>query len=95
MSPILHFDHVGITVRQIDLSAKEFAVLETLLKAAPRRPQRRRPPRPGMGRKRRPVHENGSGHHQPAPSQTRRPAAHPDHPRRRLPDHRPRSPASP
>ena len=58
--------------RQVDLSVKEFAVLETLMTAAPP-PQRRRPPRPGLGRERRPVHQDRPGHHQPAPPQTRRP----------------------
>ncbi len=38
------------TDARLDLSAKEFAVLEALMRARARRPQRRSPVRPGMGR---------------------------------------------
>ena len=74
--------------RRLDLSAKEFAVLEALMRAAARRPQRRRPPRTGLGRARRPVHQHRPGHHQPAAPQARGAPGDRDHPRRRLPDHR-------
>ncbi len=51
--------------QQIEASPKEFAVLEALPQSRARRPQRRRPARPGMGRECRPVHQDRAGHHQP------------------------------
>ena len=75
--------------RQLDLSVKEFGVLEALLRAAARIPQRRGPARAGLGRAGRPVHQHGHGHHRPPAAQARRPAGHHDHARRRLPHRRP------
>ena len=59
--------------RQLELSAKEFAVLEALLKASSGRAQCREPPRTGMGRKRRPLHQDRAGHDGQTQTQARRP----------------------
>ena len=71
--------------RRLDLSAKEFAVLEALMRAQARSPQRRGPPRTSMGRASRPLHKHRPRHHQPATPKTRRPPSHRNHPERRIP----------
>ncbi len=71
--------------RLLDLSVKEFGVLEALLRASPGVPQRRGPARAGLGRARRPVHQHRDGHHRPPAPQARRPAGHHHHAGRRLP----------
>ena len=75
--------------RPLDLSVKEFAVLEALMRAEHADPQRRGPPRASLGRARRPLHQDGLGHHQPAPAETRQPPGNRDHPERRIPNRRP------
>ncbi len=74
--------------QRLDLSAKEFAVLEYLLAA--RRPGRvrRGTAGTGLGRSGRPVHHRGQADHAPAAGQARRPARHRHRPRGRLPDRR-------
>ncbi len=75
--------------RPLDLSVKEFAVLEALLHASPAFLSAGGSPRDSMGRARRPVHHHRHRHHQPPAAQTRRPARHHHHPRRRLPHRQP------
>jgi DNA-binding response OmpR family regulator len=77
---------VSRDARQLELSAKEFAVLEALLKASPGVAERREAAPTGVGRKRRSVHQDRAGHHRPAETQARRPTNHPHHPRHRIPD---------
>src|SRR6266702_1197041 len=72
--------------RQLDLSMKEFAVLEALLRTSPGFSERRNPARTGLGRKRRPVHKHRHSDDRPPAAQTRRPAGHRDNAWSRLPD---------
>ena len=71
--------------RRLDLSPKEFGVLECLLGG--RRPDRvrRGSAGTGLGLGGRPVHHRGEDHHQAAAAEARRPAGHPHRPRGRLP----------
>ena len=72
--------------RRLELSPKEFAVLECLLAAGGPGGLRRGTARTGLGRGGRPVHHRGQDHHPPAAGQARRPAGHPHRPRGRVPD---------
>ena len=74
--------------RRLDLSAKEFARTRSPDARPTRRPQRRRPLRPGMGRERRPVHQHRPRHHQPTATQARRTSSDRNHHQRRIPHHR-------
>ncbi len=71
----------------LDLSVKEFALLEALLRASPALPQHRGPTRTGLGRTRRPVHQHCHRHHRTAAPQARQTLHHHHHTRRRLPHH--------
>ena len=75
--------------RQLDLSVKEFGVLEALLRAGPALPQRRGPARAGLGRVRRPVHQHRHRHHRPPAPQARRPPGDHHDARRGLSHRRP------
>ena len=74
--------------RQLELSAKEFAVLEALLKASPGALSAENLLEQVVGRKRRPLHQDRARHHQPPQTQARRTTSHPHHPRHRVPDPR-------
>ena len=74
--------------RRLDLSPKEFALLECLLASPRPGPLGRGAARTGLGRGRRPLHHRRQDDHAPAASQARRPASHRDRPRGRLPDRR-------
>jgi CheY-like chemotaxis protein len=84
----VELDQLGRTAtrdgRPLELSAKELAVLEALLR--PRGAECRAPPRTGLGRERRPVHEDCAGDDRPAPPQARGSGPHRDDSGRRLPD---------
>ena len=58
--------------RPLALSAKELAVLEALMAASPGYLERRATPGEGLGRERRPFHQDGDGHYRQAPAQARR-----------------------
>ena len=73
---------------QLDLSVKEFAVLEALLRAGAGLPVRRGPARTGLGRAGRPVHQHRHGHHRPAAAQAGRSPGDHHHPGRRVPHRR-------
>ena len=74
--------------QRLDLSAKEFGILEALMRGRPRGPQRRRPPRPGMGRGGRSVHQHRPSHHEPPATQTWRTPSNRNHHQRRVPHSR-------
>ena len=72
--------------RRLELSPKEFSVLECLLASGDRVGLDRGAPRTGLGRGGRPLHHRGQNDHPPAAGQARRPPADRDRPRGRLPD---------
>ena len=71
--------------RQLDLSVKEFGVLEALLARLARVPARRGSARAGLGRAGRSVYQHRDGDDRPVAPQARRPARDRDQARRRLP----------
>ena len=72
-----------------DLSAKEFALLEALMRAAGSIVKRREASRTGVGRAQRPIHQDGPGHLRKASTEARGARHHRDHPRSWLPDREP------
>ena len=70
----------------VDLTRKEFGVLETLMMAEGCRGEQRGAARPGVGRERRPVHHDRPRHDDDAAPQARRAADHRHRGRLRLPD---------
>ena len=72
-------------VEPLDLTLKEFAVLQALLEAAGRGRHARGAARARLGRAARPALEHRPHDGHDAAPQARRPAAHPDGPRERLP----------
>ena len=73
----------------LDLTRKEFGVLEELLKARGGGGVQRGAAGAGLGRQHRPVHHDGPGDRDDAAQEARRPAADRDGGRRRLPACRP------
>ena len=73
--------------RTIELSTKSVPYSKPYF-CQPWRTQRRAAARAGLGRERRSIHQRRQGHDRPAETQTRSAPDHPQHPRRRLPDHR-------
>ena len=71
--------------KPLDLTRKEFGLLEELLKAHGGGGLQRGAAGTGLGRQRRPVHDHGAGDHDDLAQEARRATAHRDRRRRRLP----------